>query len=277
MDPALIIILLLVLTASIIPAIIIPISVLNAKYRDFVLQHSSAIKELNNINGHYKFNIIKNYDMKHSYDNEKYYEMISPKDYLIYQLVDNQDDIIDAMNDAYGNKIMYDKYWEDIKEKCFFNRYDTNDLPKNQKRLSKIEKKCFYNLTKNPQKEFSIHVYLELTDLNKNRTFDAKSNDFYSNQIRSLIKRINNKRNTFYLDQEIWNAICRVERGKVSNKMRFAIYERDGHRCRICGSRLDDLEIDHIIPISKGGKSTMDNLQTLCHRCNVRKGDSVDY
>ena len=275
MDPALIIILLLVLTASIIPAIIIPISVLNAKYRDFVLQHSSAIKELNNINGHYKFNIIKNYDMKHSYDNEKYYEMISPKDYLIYQLVDKQDDIIDAMNDAYGNKIMYDKYWEDIKEKCFFNRYDTNDLPKNQKRLSKIEKKCFYNLTKNPQKEFSIHVYLELTDLNKNRTFDAKSNDFYSSQIRSLIKRINNKRNTFYLDQEIWNAICRVERGKVSNKMRFAIYERDGHRCRICGSRLDDLEIDHIIPISKGGKSTMDNLQTLCHRCNVRKGDSV--
>ena len=275
MDPALIIILLLVLTASIIPAIIIPISVLNAKYRDFVLQHSSAIKELNNINGHYKFNIIKNYDMKHSYDNEKYYEMISPKDYLIYQLVDKQDDIIDAMNDAYGNKIMYDKYWEDIKEKCFFNRYDTNDLPKNQKRLSIIEKKCFYNLTKNPQKEFSIHVYLELTDLNKNRTFDAKSNVFYSNQIRSLIKRINNKRNTFYLDQEIWNAICRVERGKVSNKMRFAIYERDGHRCRICGSRLDDLEIDHIIPISKGGKSTMDNLQTLCHRCNVRKGDSV--
>lgn len=275
MDPALIIILLLVLTASIIPAIIIPISVLNAKYRDFVLQHSSAIKELNNINGHYKFNVIKNYDMKHSYDNEKYYEMISPKDYLIYQLVDKQDDIIDAMNDAYGNKIMYDKYWEDIKEKCFFNRYDINDLPKNQKRLSKIEKKYFYNLTKNPQKDFSIHVYLELTDLNKNRTFDAKSNVFYSNQIRSLIKRINNKRNTFYLDQEIWNAICRVERGKVSNKMRFAIYDRDGHRCRMCGCRFDDLEIDHIIPIAKGGKSTMDNLQTLCHNCNKRKGSDI--
>lgn len=38
-----------------------------------------------------------------------------------------------------------------------------------------------------------------------------------------------------------------------------------------------DLEIDHIIPIAKGGKSTYDNLQTLCHRYNIKKGDKLDY
>ncbi|MBR2352886.1 MAG: HNH endonuclease, partial [Clostridia bacterium] len=32
------------------------------------------------------------------------------------------------------------------------------------------------------------------------------------------------------------------------------------------------LEVDHIIPVSKGGKSTLDNLQTLCERCNRGKG-----
>ena len=40
--------------------------------------------------------------------------------------------------------------------------------------------------------------------------------------------------------------------------------------------RTNDLEVDHIIPISKGGKSTYDNLQTLCHRCNVRKGAKIE-
>ncbi len=73
-----------------------------------------------------------------------------------------------------------------------------------------------------------------------------------------------------------WQSICRVERGKVTNKMRFAIYERDHYRCRKCGKSTDDLEVDHIIPISKGGKSTFDNLQTLCHRCNYRKGSNIE-
>ena len=68
-----------------------------------------------------------------------------------------------------------------------------------------------------------------------------------------------------------------VSKGEISNKMRFAIYERDGYRCRRCGVRdgYARLEIDHIIPIAKGGKSTYDNLQTLCHDCNVEKGDSL--
>lgn len=58
--------------------------------------------------------------------------------------------------------------------------------------------------------------------------------------------------------------------------MRFAIYQRDGHRCRKCGRKTDDLEIDHIVPIAKGGKSTMDNLQTLCRRCNREKGTNIE-
>lgn len=91
-----------------------------------------------------------------------------------------------------------------------------------------------------------------------------------------MIKRLNNKNRDFYNDKGIWDSLCRVERGKVSNKMRFSIYKRDGYRCRICGrtEKHDYLEIDHIKPIAKGGKSTYDNLQTLCRRCNKNKGDS---
>jgi 5-methylcytosine-specific restriction endonuclease McrA len=49
---------------------------------------------------------------------------------------------------------------------------------------------------------------------------------------------------------------------------------RDGERCRRCG-RMDDLTIDHIIPISAGGSDDLRNLQILCRPCNSRKGGAA--
>jgi hypothetical protein len=60
------------------------------------------------------------------------------------------------------------------------------------------------------------------------------------------------------------------ERRSVSDAIRAAVMVRDGARCRRCGSARN-LEIDHIVPISKGGASEEFNLQTLCRRCNRRK------
>ncbi|WP_311210900.1 MULTISPECIES: HNH endonuclease [unclassified Aeromicrobium] len=55
-------------------------------------------------------------------------------------------------------------------------------------------------------------------------------------------------------------------------RARKATMERDGHRCVACGSE-DDLTVDHIIPIIKGGEPTDEsNLRTLCRPCNLRKG-----
>jgi len=56
----------------------------------------------------------------------------------------------------------------------------------------------------------------------------------------------------------------------VSDAVRAAIMVRDGARCRRCSSARN-LEIDHIVPVSKGGTSEEGNLQTLCRRCNRRK------
>jgi hypothetical protein len=60
------------------------------------------------------------------------------------------------------------------------------------------------------------------------------------------------------------------ERRPVSDAIRAAVMIRDGARCRRCGSARN-LEIDHIVPVSKGGTSEELNLQTLCRRCNRRK------
>lgn len=53
---------------------------------------------------------------------------------------------------------------------------------------------------------------------------------------------------------------------------RLRIYKRDNYTCTYCGSK-KNLTIDHIIPKSKGGKNTWDNLVTCCSSCNIHKGN----
>jgi hypothetical protein len=65
-------------------------------------------------------------------------------------------------------------------------------------------------------------------------------------------------------------------RRAVPLKMRTDILKRDGHRCVKCGAspKFDKavrLEVDHIVAVARGGKSTTDNLQTLCFNCNQGK------
>ena len=58
-------------------------------------------------------------------------------------------------------------------------------------------------------------------------------------------------------------------------KFRKLVLDRDNNRCRACGiGDVDSLECDHIVPESKGGKSILCNMQTLCHTCNIRKGET---
>jgi 5-methylcytosine-specific restriction endonuclease McrA len=55
---------------------------------------------------------------------------------------------------------------------------------------------------------------------------------------------------------------------------RRAVFARDGWACQYCGSR-QNLTVDHVIPRSKGGGSTWDNIVAACAPCNRRKGDTM--
>jgi len=68
------------------------------------------------------------------------------------------------------------------------------------------------------------------------------------------------------------------ERSKVNNGLRYDVMKRDGFHCQLCGAtgKTAQLVIDHITPISRGGKTEMDNLQTLCFQCNSGKSDKVE-
>ena len=68
---------------------------------------------------------------------------------------------------------------------------------------------------------------------------------------------------------------CKNQRKLLTKKLRKQIMERDNYTCQTCGKYMPDevgLQIDHIIPVSKGGKTVASNLRVLCNKCNGSKG-----
>jgi 5-methylcytosine-specific restriction endonuclease McrA len=71
----------------------------------------------------------------------------------------------------------------------------------------------------------------------------------------------------------------KVKRRPISEGLRYDVFARANFRCEACGASPKDkdnevevrLEVDHIIPVSKGGSSAFNNLQALCRACNLGK------
>lgn len=76
------------------------------------------------------------------------------------------------------------------------------------------------------------------------------------------------------------SAFAKEQRTLMTKKLREFIKQRDNYTCCNCGNSTYAepnllLEIDHIIPVAKGGRTSEENLQTLCWKCNRAKGDKI--
>lgn len=75
--------------------------------------------------------------------------------------------------------------------------------------------------------------------------------------------------------------VKRRTRREISDRQRFRILVRDGFRCRACGASPliqagVELHVDHILPWSKGGETTDENLESKCKQCNLGKGNAFE-
>lgn len=101
------------------------------------------------------------------------------------------------------------------------------------------------------------------------RSFSVPMNE---DNIAELIYELENKLSA--------NALAKEQRALMTTKLRTQIKKRDNYTCCQCGNSAHAepnllLEIDHIIPVSKGGLTREDNLQTLCWKCNRSKGAKI--
>jgi len=106
-----------------------------------------------------------------------------------------------------------------------------------------------------------------------------KSYVLYWGSIGRLAKRIVEHQEGKITDNELYSPFKSSDtRDIIPKSLRYAVLKRDNEQCVKCGASPKKdvdvvLEVDHIIPWSKGGLTETSNLQTLCHRCNQGKKD----
>ena len=111
---------------------------------------------------------------------------------------------------------------------------------------------------------------------------DLGSGSIYNYQnvvltINKLLDACEMKKNNILIwitDQKQYSLGESLNRERISDEVQVFVWNRDGGKCVKCGSQ-ENLEYDHIIPISKGGSNTARNIQLLCEKCNHSKGANI--
>ena len=80
----------------------------------------------------------------------------------------------------------------------------------------------------------------------------------------------------FSVNRSIRWGVLFIARNQIMRKIvRDRILEKHGNKCLYCGST-KNIQIDHIIPLSKGGRHNENNFQPLCQKCNLQKGNNFN-
>jgi len=85
-------------------------------------------------------------------------------------------------------------------------------------------------------------------------------------------------RHSYKGDLALLKQAHKLERKRMTKKLRDSIFLRDHYKCKHCGWTAKNkpskqLRCDHIVPVSLGGLTVPENLQTLCFNCNSRKSN----
>lgn len=240
-----------------------------------VINSNEKLKKLKLINDKTKFKDLKTeiYIDKH-YDNKTHFNRIEPG-YLMSSFIrDNIDSIAMYIRDIKFNREELLEYKETLK-KLFSEQTDDKYLllKMRKKEYIKREKKIFKRNIIKPVVDCEVEVEMTYRSA-KGQVNLSKNNTFNFDDLYSAYNSVS--RNS--LDRQTAKNLKLVERGEVNDSLRFDVFVRDNYKCVICGASADAgtrLHVDHIIPISKGGKSNINNLQTLCERCNIGKSDKT--
>lgn len=116
---------------------------------------------------------------------------------------------------------------------------------------------------------------------NRNRMFprDISVCESYIKKTSSLLEKVSAEFEKQQRSIPEHRRFVAEQRRLMKDSLRYDVLARDGFRCQICGATADDgykLHVDHILPVSKGGKTEMSNLRTLCERCNMGKSDKIE-
>ena len=236
------------------------------KVENEVHETSRRLRELGGINDRYRkvFNVLVREEVhKKELKSKAQFDRFKPEKQLPPIIESDPQYYLSWVELAEENAGSWSSYCEAV-SKISSTQYDRRSRIRAEERLFKK------TTLKEPVLEPRIIVeWHYISPKGRNTYYDRRC--FGSKSIRKAIDTLGSKTER---QRQI-----EKERALMTPKLRYDVMKRDGFKCALCGSSVDDgvqLHVDHIFPVSKGGKTELSNLRTLCDRCNMGKGARIE-
>lgn len=177
----------------------------------------------------------------------------------------------------------------------FLNKKNFLIITSHKEEIEQWKIECQRKIEKSKLKEYRTKQYKESLD-------DGEAYHFYLTREQTRYKQINYIKTPYKVEQTVDSFNCdynflfnrneqlkainyectlkeynsKNQRKLMTKELRQKIITRDKYTCQLCGKYMPDevgLHVDHIVSISKGGKTVPSNLQVLCSKCNGRKSN----
>ena len=234
--------------------------------------HSIRYNALIEINNKYSFNEVKcEYVLKKSVNSKAQFDRFKFNDYFEEMISKDIEKYLKLCKDTYANIDMYKKYEVELTNLPRFEKPTANPF---SIMYSFAEKELCEKTTLKPVLSPLVRIKVSYTSQQGINHYEKTLRYNFSDICRHLNAAISHaKKRKEYL------ASKQYQRNLMTPSLRYDILKRDGFKCTICGRSVEDgvkLHVDHIFPVSKGGKTEKSNLRTLCNECNSGKSNKYE-
>ena len=227
----------------------------------------TAIKELNQ---NYTFVPIEKIVRDCNCNSKRDFDRRDLRSFLIECIQDDPDYFLSALTASEQNAELFSDYINKYQNIINAVSQSEQDLYEKYPYYTSMERAVCETERQKPCCSLTIRVVKRYRSP-KGRNHYQESDDFTHSMIKEAYEVAIQKNNE--------SKSAGYQRPPISESMRYDIMKRDQFRCVLCGAAACDgvmLEIDHILPVSKGGTSAPANLRTLCRSCNRGKAAKYD-
>lgn len=251
---------------------LVGVFIINEKHKELVKKLSGKFSKVNKLNDLYQFyELSPVVELHRACKSKKDFDRVNLRDFLINCILENNEQYRGLIKKSKDNQENFQKYCGDFDS---IMKETTEEDTTNYNKYSffqKIEEQLCLKNKKCPITSFGVRISKSYVSP-KGRNFYQSSQTFSFDNVIACCgeaeKAIERRKTTQY------------QRGLMTDSLRYDVMKRDGFKCVLCGATAGDgikLHVDHIFPVSKGGKTELNNLRTLCDRCNLGKKAKYDF
>lgn len=240
-----------------------------SKRRERIIKvNSEKVKQIEELNKNFKKISSKKHNVLEREYSRKSLDRVNGDDVIKYHIENDIKGLRTDIENSIYNISLLDEYEKNVAK--ILEQESVNKTKYSDRKYKRIENivldKIIYT-----KKDFLINASLEVYYRSNGGRVNESRNGFRNyEELLELYKEWENGNK--------YEVTKRQERKIMNDDIRYNVLKRDNFTCQKCGITSKDgakLEVDHIIPVSKGGKTVMSNLQTLCDRCNSGKSDKT--